>query len=76
MPVLLRSPLGEADPVPESAAATAAVDQSKTNSPKNKSAAPRIGFARAPRARVWATMSNAAPGYRLHDAEIAYPCFR
>jgi hypothetical protein len=21
-------------------------------------------------------MSNAAPGYRLHDAEIGYPCFR
>ncbi len=50
---------GEADPVPESAAATAAVEQSKTNSPKIN--LPRRGpkrgpDSRAPRAR--ARMSN------------------
>ncbi len=41
-------PLGDADPVPDNAAATAAGAPSKN---KNKSAAPRRGFARAPRAR-------------------------
>jgi hypothetical protein len=54
--------LGEADPVPESAAATAAGEQSKTNSPKINRRR-RGSDSRAPlaRARVCATMCNAPP---------------